>query len=259
MMGQKKKGKRNYYHRLLFINRPLPLSSSHLNGFIERCELRKSRTNSLSRVFSRFERDEQLVIGNENLVECVCLSSKFFPPLVFPALVFKKGKNSRGVGDDLDIPSPRPVVSWKFTLTSTKDLCAFHRVRARKRKFDRVWSWMYSNDLEYLRPFLVGQGASWFRSYTFHTFSLSLSVSLTPSHLSWIRNVFNFSLPLSLSVSFSALLSMNLSKRWIRYNRSEIKKRRASSRKVYEVSRKLTRVGEEGEGSIFNLALFYES
>lgn len=179
MMGQKKKGKRNYYHRLLFINRPLPLSSSHLNGFIERCELRKSRTNSLSRVFSRFERDEQLVIGNENLVECVCLSSKFFPPLVFPALVFKKGKNSRGVGDDLDIPSPRPVVSWKFTLTSTKDLCAFHRVRARKRKFDRVWSWMYSNDLEYLRPFLVGQGASWFRSYTFHTFSLSLSLSLT--------------------------------------------------------------------------------
>lgn len=207
MMGQKKKGKRNYYHRLLFINRPLPLSSSHLNGFIERCELRKSRTNSLSRVFSRFERDEQLVIGNENLVECVCLSSKFFPPLVFPALVFKKGKNSRGVGDDLDIPSPRPVVSWKFTLTSTKDLCAFHRVRARKRKFDRVWSWMYSNDLEYLRPFLVGQGASWFRSYTFHTFSLSLCFSHSLSLLVNKKRIQFFPPSLSLFLPSSRWIS----------------------------------------------------
>lgn len=85
--------------------------------------------------------------------------------------------------------------------------------------------------------------------------SLSLSHSLSP--LVNKKRIQFF--PPSLSLSFSALLSMNLSKRWIRYNRSEIKKRRASSRKVYEVSRKLTRVGEEGEGSIFNLALFYES
>ena len=156
-------------------------------------------------------------------------------------------------------PSPRPVVSWKFTLTSTKDLCAFHRARARKRKFDRVWSWMYSNDLEYLRAFLVGQGA--FRdSDPIHFTPPSLPPSR--SHfLSWIRNAFNFSL------SLSPFFSMNLSKRWIRYNRSEIKKEKrererriTSSRKVYEVSRKLTRVGEgSGEGSIFNLALFYES
>lgn len=199
MMGQKKKGKRNYYHRLLFINRPLPLSSSHLNGFIERCELRKSRTNSLQSFLQIRKRRAISYWKRKPRGMCVSLRNSS-SPLVFPALVFKKGKNSRGVGDDLDIPSPRPVVSWKFTLTSTKDLCAFHRVRARKRKFDRVWSWMYSNDLEYLRPFLVGQGASWFRSYTFHTFSLSLSVSLTPSHLSWIRNVFNFFLPLSLSL-----------------------------------------------------------
>lgn len=202
MMGQKKKGKRNYYHRLLFINRPLPLSSSHLNGFIERCELRKSRTNSLQSFLQIRKRRAISYWKRKPRGMCVSLRNSS-SPLVFPALVFKKGKNSRGVGDDLDIPSPRPVVSWKFTLTSTKDLCAFHRVRARKRKFDRVWSWMYSNDLEYLRPFLVGQGASWFRSYTFHT-SLSLCFSHSLSPLVNKKRIQFF--PPSLSLSLSLFL-----------------------------------------------------
>lgn len=136
----------------------------------------------------RFKRDEHGNYWKRKLCMCIRVSLRnSFPPLLPssspPSFLKKriaKWAERRGVGDDLDIPS-RAVVSWKFTLTSTKDLCAFHRVRARKRKFDRVWSWMYSNDLEYLRAFLVGQGASLipilYISHLLLFFSLSLPLT----------------------------------------------------------------------------------
>lgn len=141
--AEEKRG-RNYYHRLLFISAITAghCHSSHLNGFIQRyC---KSYT-----IFSsfRFKRDEHGNYWKRKFCMCIRVSLRnSFPPLLPssspPSFLKKriaKRAGRRGVGDDLDIPS-RAVVSWKFTLTSTKDLCAFHRVRARKRKFDRVWS-----------------------------------------------------------------------------------------------------------------------
>lgn len=82
--------------------------------------------------------------------------------LRFFVLFFKKSirRNDEKIGSDLD---RRRRCRVKIYFNEREGLLRFS---SRERKLDRAVLESYSNDLEYLRPLVVGHGASW--SYTFH-------------------------------------------------------------------------------------------